>query len=167
MQHSIHQCRTHICFHFKQSLCFSCHGADVMYGCSGQHRSRVIWLAELFHSICQVRGAYPSCLHRLCHKSGVTHMWVSVLFIATYLSFREGSPEWGVQVFMYTWSWGEVAASEESRKESCVIKPSIEGLIGGGSITQHPSTPTKILFCPLKCEVWSECEYNSLYYEYE
>ncbi len=42
-----------------------------------------------------------------------------------------------MQAFKNTWSWGEVTASEESRKESCVTELRIEGSIGGGSITQH------------------------------
>ncbi len=109
-----------------------------MYGCSGQHRSRSVQLAEPFCWVHQ-KGADPSSsLHRLGHKFRVTCMWVSELFIVTYLSFREGSPEWGVQAFIYTWSWGKVVASEESGKESFVIEPTIEGSIGGGSVTQHP-----------------------------
>ncbi len=39
--------------------------------------------------------------------------------------------------FIYSWSCAEDAASEESGKESCVIKLAIEGSIGIGSITQH------------------------------
>ncbi len=41
-------------------------------------------------------------------KYGVTHVWVSELFIHTFLSFRKGSPEWGVQALIYTWSWGSL-----------------------------------------------------------
>ncbi len=58
----------------------------------------------------------------------------SCLLPLTWASEKEAQSE-GVQAFIHTWSRGKVTASEESRKESCVVKPSIEGLIGGGSIT--------------------------------
>ncbi len=38
-------------------------GLSVMYGCSGQHHSGGIQLAEPLHSICQEKGANLSCLH--------------------------------------------------------------------------------------------------------
>ncbi len=47
----------------------------VMYGCSGQHPSVGVQLAEPFPSIHQERGADPSCLHRLGCKSWVTQVW--------------------------------------------------------------------------------------------
>ncbi len=55
------------------------------------------------------------------------------LFIVTYLSFREGSPECGWD----KWSWDENTASEASGKESFGIELLIEGFIEGGLITQH------------------------------
>ncbi len=38
---------------------------SVMYGCSGQHHSRVVQLAEPFHTVHQEKGANPSHLHKL------------------------------------------------------------------------------------------------------
>ncbi len=70
---------------------------NVIYWCSGQYHSRVIQLAEPFCVIHLERGANLSCLHRPGCKSWVTHVKSSELFIVTCLSFRQGSPKWGVQ----------------------------------------------------------------------
>ena len=56
----------------------------VMYGCSGQHRSLGVQLAELFCSI-HLKGADPSCLHRLGCKSSHT----CVGFRAVYSNLPE------------------------------------------------------------------------------
>ncbi len=61
-------------------------------------------------------------------------MWMVQLFIVTYLSFREVKPRVRGYMGLYT---AEATASEESGKESCVIEPAIEGLIGIGLIAQH------------------------------
>ncbi len=111
-----------------------------MYGCPGQHRSRVLQLAEPFCIIHPERGANPSCLCWPGRKESVTWMWsAGSIYWHLHELLRSEAQSAVIQVFKYTgvWSCAEGTASEESGKESCVIKLAIEGSIENGSITQH------------------------------
>ncbi len=67
-----------------------------MYGCSGQHHSGGV------HSVCQERGANPSCLHWLGRINGSTCVKGLIVYLQTNLSFREGSPQCGRSMCLYT-----------------------------------------------------------------
>ncbi len=70
-------------------------------------------------------------------KISHTHMGGSGVYYHLPELQRSKAQSEGCIQFTYSWSCAEGAASEESRKESCVIEPAIEGSIGIGSITQQ------------------------------